>query len=130
MSARVVTQFCFDAGTTAAYVDALRSDGATAPVSLGVVGPCARSSRVRMAERCGVKPPADADHVEGGAAADDAWPWDYARTLARWQAARGASRGAQALHLYPFGGLGMTLEWLSAAAADDAAAGLGLEPLP
>ena len=43
VAARVVTQFCFDAGATARFVDELRRAGAAStPVSLGVVGPSDR----------------------------------------------------------------------------------------
>ena len=101
MGARVVTQFCFDASAATGYVDGLRADGFDVDVSLGVVGPSSLALRQRMAERCGVAPPP---------AADGATP--YMRALAAWQTARGGGAGIQAVHLYPFGGLGRTLRWM------------------
>lgn len=97
--ARVVTQFCFDQPTTTAFVDALRADGADGvDVSLGIVGPDVRHAVCqRMAKRCGVAPPASPSAAP------------YLRSLASWQQQRGATAGAQALHLYPFAGLGATL---------------------
>ena len=113
--ARVVTQFCFDAAATAAYVDALRAAGAACPVSVGVVGPSTAALRARMADRCGVTRPDEA--LE--------WPAEYVRRLARWQAARDACAGAQALHVYPFGGLPATLDWLRAVIEADSNDGVG-----
>jgi len=45
--------------------------------------------------------------------AREAIPTDYLRRIASWQLARGASAGAQAIHLYPFGGMKRTFGWLS-----------------
>ena len=122
--ARVVTQFCFDSGATQAFVDALRTDGLDVDVSLGVVGPSSLALKQRMAERCGVSPPAE----------DLA---TYVRAIGAWQAARGARRGVQSLHLYPFGGLAKTLRWMhdvssgpsaGAREGDDDAEPLALRP--
>ena len=111
---RVVTQFCFDATTTTRFVDELRrggAAGASAPVSLGVVGPTKRPMRSRMAERCGVRPPPPA-RANAGGDEDDGWPGEYIESLERWQASSGAAGAAVELHVYPFGGLRRTLDWL------------------
>jgi hypothetical protein len=97
--ARVVTQFCFDAALTTAYVDALREDGVHADVSIGIVGPdVAMKTRHRMADICGVAAPASPSTT------------GYMRALSAWQAERGAMRGMQALHMYPFSSLARTLQ--------------------
>lgn len=115
VEARVVTQFCFDAEMTIAYAEMLHSAAATADLHLGVVGPCQADLRLRMAQRCGVAPPHSADSVEvGGADAQggEGWPTAYVRSLAAWQRTQVGPAAALALHVYPFGGLKRTLEWL------------------
>jgi len=94
--ARVVTQLCFDAATATGYVDSLRAAGLDVDVSLGVVTPDVPVQlRERMAHRCGVALPASGPCA--------------LRDIARWQSERGGAAGAQALHLYPFGGLAKAL---------------------
>lgn len=119
VEARIVTQFCFSARTTIAYAEQLRAAGVTAPLSVGVVGPCKAEVRARMAERCGVTPPAggESDHPDGALLNEHEWPSEYVRVLAQWQRgglAGASGHGVQALHLhlYPFGGLGSTLRWM------------------
>jgi len=127
MGARVVTQFCFDAGRSTDYVDSLRAAGILSPVSVGVVGPAPTATLARMARQCGVAPPhvsanspTDA-HAAGddddGAASGARWPGRYVAHLRDWQGERGSVRGFADLHLYPFGGVRSTLSWLGAEAA-------------
>ena len=130
VAAGVATQFCFDSATTLGWVDALRDEGSDCDVSLGVAGPASSELLRRMADRCEVAPPPSPAANAPPATTDaDAWPWPYTRELARWQAARGAERGVQAFHLYPFGGLRPSLRWLRAASRDGATAGLGIDRL-
>ena len=106
--ARVVTQFCFDSATATGFVDALRADGLAVDVSLGVVSPdVTMELRQRMARRCGVAPPASG------------FATPALRRIARWQFERGEAAGAQALHLYPFGGLRRCLAKMHAFTTDD-----------
>ena len=105
--ARVTTQFCFDSATATDYVDSLRADGFTVDVSLGVVSPdVTMATRQRMAARCGVAPP------------ESAFVTPFLRRIAKWQSARGEA-GAQALHLYPFGGLRKCLAKMHTFTSDD-----------
>ena len=115
--ARVVTQFCFDASTATAYVDALRADGVDVDVSLGIVSPDVKmETRKAMALRCGVARPA----------AGIATP--ALRGIAQWQFERGEAAGAQALHLYPFGGLRKCLAAMHAFTSEEHSSDDGLEP--
>lgn len=110
VASRVVTQFCFDVGATTRFVDELRRHHAC-PVSLGVVGPSSVSMRGRMATRCGVAPPAAASstsHDDG----HDGWPDGYVRELTRWHELHG---DGVSVHVYPFGGVRRTLEWVGVA---------------
>lgn len=120
LSTRVVTQLCFFTGAATSFVDALRADGLTTDVSVGVVGPCGLPLRQRMAERCGVAEPTSP------------YVTPFMRRLARWQAEREPAAGLQAIHLYPFGGLGPTLKWLRDFAEDeDFSNAMGkLSPIP
>ena len=107
MSARVVTQFCFDSSTTIDYIGALRSRGgvaASAALAVGIVGPTSHEMRIRMARRCAVAEPG---LPAGEKHAEDVWlDHDYLRTLERRQHAY------DDLHVYSFGGLSKTLDWL------------------
>ena len=105
VTARVVLQFCFAADTTTAFVDGLRAAGVTADVSVGIVGPSPHDFRTRMAQRCSVAPPPRREDL-------GEWPSAYVRKLAEWQTCRPAGAGMQSLHVYPFGGLRRTLDWL------------------
>ena len=108
MRARVVTQFCFDSATVTGYVDSLRDEGVGVDVSVGVVSPdVTMDVRTRMAHRCDVAPP-QASFVT-----------PYFRRIAKWHAERGEAAGAQALHLYPFGGLRNCLSKMHAFTNDD-----------
>ena len=103
----VTTQFCFDSATATKYVDSLRADGLAMDVSLGIVSPdVTMEVRQRMAARCGVAPP------------ESAFVTPFLRRLAKWQSARGEA-GAQALHLYPFGGLRKCLAKMHSFTSDD-----------
>mmetsp|Transcript_10644 Transcript_10644/g.29452 ORF Transcript_10644/g.29452 Transcript_10644/m.29452 type:complete len:169 (-) Transcript_10644:244-750(-) len=117
LQAHVVTQVCFDAATTTAYVDGLRGAGYKNHVSLGLVGPTKPEVLQRMATQCGVKPPrrlgshqpsSQGETIE----VEESIPNHYLSHLATWQAARGTEKGAQAIHVYPFGGVKRTFEWL------------------
>ena len=122
LQASVVTQFCFDASATAAYVEALHGMDSSADVRLGVVSQSSRSLRQRMATRCGVAPPPPLLD-----SAPDCWPGGYLRELARWNAGHRAD-GTLALHVYPFGGPLPALEWWREAAGDPTLEGM-LTPL-
>lgn len=98
---RIVTQICFDAERATGFVDALRAAEEEAPVSLGLVGPAKAQLLQRMALQCGVRPPPPATE-----------PSELLERVAVWQRLRGQRHGAEAIHIYPFGGLRTTLQWL------------------
>ena len=78
--------------------------GASAALAVGIVGPCSREMRIRMARRCAVAEPG---LPAGEKHAEDVWlDHDYLRSLGRRQHAY------DNLHVYPFGGLSKTLKWL------------------
>ena len=85
---------------------AASSDGVE--VSLGVVGlGVSMATRKKMARLCGVAPP------------ENGFSTPFWRRLARWHAQRGEAEGAQALHLYPFGGLRKCLAKMHTFTNDD-----------
>ena len=112
MKARIVTQFCFSTAKTIEYAELLRSLGVVADLHVGVVGPCSPEIRMRMANRCAVAPPDAEDATMSKGADGRRWPSTYVRALADWQAGLNDDAGRLALHVYPFGGLESTLNWL------------------
>jgi len=109
----IVTQFCFSAGRSTSYIDALRAAGVTQPVSLGVVGPAKSSLLQRMAAHCRVAPPNSALTEKVDVEQPSAALRSYLYEVAQWQIQRGGNSGLQTLHVYPFGGLEKTLRFLS-----------------
>jgi len=119
VTARVVTQFTFFSGCATEFVDALRADGFSVPVSLGVVGPSSLPLRQRMAERCGVGAP------------QSPYVTPFLRRVAAWQSERAPEAGVQAIHLYPFGGVAEAMKWLRDFADDEQfEAAMTLDPPP
>src|SRR3546814_7526917 len=54
IAAEIVTQFVFDADAVVGWLSAIRAEGVTAPVRIGIPGPASIQSLLRFAARCGV----------------------------------------------------------------------------
>ncbi|MCW5774198.1 MAG: hypothetical protein KIT16_21325 [Rhodospirillaceae bacterium] len=109
----LVTQFCFDAGAIAAWLEALRRDGIAVPVRIGLAGPANVATLVRFAMRCG---------VTNSIRALTARPDRFLRLvsdnapdgLVRGLAEAPALSGVAGLHFFPFGGVAKTARWANA----------------
>lgn len=114
-SAWIATQFAFDADPILAWLDSLHAAGVDAPVRLGVAGPASVKSLLRFAARCGVGVSAKVVAKYGlsltqllGSAGPEPLLTELSERLdPRWH-------GRVQLHLYPFGGLDKTADWLAA----------------
>lgn len=119
MEPLIVTQFAFDSDPLIDWLRDLRAKGIYAPVRLGIPGPAGVKTLVRFAVRCGV-------------GASTAVLAKYGISLSRLIGTAGPEKLVQALdfrltpdlgptslHLYPFGGLERTVEWMSSHAARD-----------
>jgi methylenetetrahydrofolate reductase (NADPH) len=112
LSTQIMTQFGFEAAPIVSWAAALREEGITAPIGIGIAGPATVATLAKFAVRCGVGASLRA-LGRGGTA--------FARILAvatpdaLVAALVGGDEGAAAfdgLHFFSFGGLRRTAEWI------------------
>lgn len=112
---RLVTQFNFDANGAVAWAARLRSEGIRVPIHLGVAGPTTMTRLMKYAALCGVrtslsfalKRKAALTSLLGNYAPDP-----HARAIETGVLANERSL-IQQLHIYAFGGLPSSAEWLT-----------------
>jgi methylenetetrahydrofolate reductase (NADPH) len=116
----IVTQFGFDAKPVLDWLKKLRDAGIVAPVRVGVPGPASVKTLLRFAARCGVGASTSAMAKYGVSitkllttAGPDALITELAGGIDP------AQHGEVFLHVYPFGGLAKSAQWVR-----DFAAGL------
>jgi methylenetetrahydrofolate reductase (NADPH) len=116
----IVTQFGFDAKPVLDWLKKLRDFGISAPVRVGVPGPASVKTLLRFAARCGVGASASVMAKYGVSitklvttAGPDALITELAGGIDPTQ------HGEVFLHIYPFGGLARSAQWVR-----DFAAGL------
>lgn len=109
----VVTQFAFDADPILAWLKAARQGGLTALVRIGVPGPASAKTLLKYAARCGVGASTRVMRKYGlsmsrllTVSGPDQLITDLAAGLDP------AVHGAVLLHLFPFGGLARTAQWV------------------
>jgi methylenetetrahydrofolate reductase (NADPH) len=112
-----LTQFFFDAEPFLAWALRLRREGVQARLVAGLAGPARLTTLFKYAVRCGVGPSIRAlgsRRTLLGKLAGERDPEPIVRAIAR-AAARG-ELGDVGIHLFSFGGLAHTCEWLRALA--------------
>jgi methylenetetrahydrofolate reductase (NADPH) len=109
----IITQFGFDAKPVLDWLAKLRDLGIAAPVRVGVPGPATVKTLLRFAARCGVGASASVMAKYGvsitrllNTAGPDALVSELAASIDP------AQHGEVFLHLYPFGGLARTAQWV------------------
>jgi methylenetetrahydrofolate reductase (NADPH) len=112
----IVTQFCFEGEPIVAWLKHIRALGIDAPVRIGVAGPASTATLLKFAMRCGIGNSLRAlrRRTNLGKLIGDTVPDDL---LA--EAAAGIQAGAlgpiSGVHIYMFGGMQKTSEWLKRA---------------
>ncbi len=111
----IVTQFVFSPAPALAWLAKTREAGCTLPVRIGVPGPVALSALIGYAVRCGVGASARAlKRRPSIARLAGRWsPTPIALALARYLADH-ENMPAVDIHLFTFGGLADSADWLSA----------------
>ena len=105
IKSRIITQWCFDTGVTNAWISRLRQKGVKNPIHLGIPGPSTLKTLMRFAKVCGVS-------------ASTAVLRKYGLNLSKLMFVNKPDkiisdlRGYNQLHLYPFGGIEKSSEWL------------------
>lgn len=110
----VTTQFAFDAKALLEWVEAVRQSGIDCPIRLGVPGPATVRALLRFAARCGVGASTKVLRTYGisitqlmNVSGPDRLMEAFAAQL------EPARHGEVHIHIYPFGGLARTAQWLS-----------------
>ncbi len=113
---RIVTQFGFDAEKFINWAQAIKAEGIDLPVHLGVAGPAKITTLIKFAAMCGVGNSLNFLKKRGSAIMALASGFDpdeiAAPIEAHWQKAEDESAIAQ-LHVFPFGGVKKSAEWLA-----------------
>ncbi len=109
----VVTQFCFESTPILSFIAELDARGVGLPVIVGLAGPASPATLTKFALRCGIGNSMRA--LRGqigrfGRLLTDTGPDDVMRGLR--SAPRSATASIAGFHLFPFGGLRKTAEWL------------------
>ncbi|AZR25415.1 methylenetetrahydrofolate reductase [Xanthomonas vasicola pv. arecae] len=113
MAAVIVTQFGFDADMVVTWVEALRARGMTHPVRVGVPGPASVAVLARYAASCGVGACASVLSKYGisiGKLFGNAGP---DRFVDRLVSCLTEAHGDIRLHVFPFGGIAQSVEWVA-----------------
>jgi methylenetetrahydrofolate reductase (NADPH) len=116
---RLVTQFLFEVAPLTLWERAIRAQGSTLPIDVGVPGPATVRSLLGYARMCGVGNSVRLLTCQAGnllKLASLSYPDALITALAHHQAAEPETRIAR-LHVYPFGGLARTARWLEAVRA-------------
>jgi methylenetetrahydrofolate reductase (NADPH) len=112
-----LTQFCFTAAPIIDWVRQLRANGIQAPVVAGLAGPARLKTLLKYATICGVGPSLRTLTTRAGILGQltgERGPETVIRALAH--AAFEGTADLAGVHLFSFGGLAHTCEWINAAA--------------
>jgi methylenetetrahydrofolate reductase (NADPH) len=110
----VVSQFAFSADAIRRWRRELRDHGVELPVRIGIAGPANLLTITRYAAQCGVALSARM-LARSPSAGRMAFGWSPDRLLADlWSVADDASRDHLAMHVFPFGGVPSSLDWMKA----------------
>lgn len=112
MAPWIITQFAFDAEIVLAWLNALRARGVAHPVLVGIPGPASVTRLVRYAAMCGVGASTamlarygiSLGRLLGSAGPD--------RFVDKLLAGMGDELGPVSPHLFPFGGIAPSLDWV------------------
>jgi methylenetetrahydrofolate reductase (NADH) len=118
-----VTQFCFESAPILSWIGELRTRGIELPVTVGLAGPATLATLTKFGLRCGIGNSMRA--LRGqigrfGRLLTDNGPDDVVRGLC--MAPREATTAISGFHLFPFGGLRKSANWLQEFDRDQLAA--------
>ena len=103
---RIVTQWSLDTEKTNNWISSLRKNGIQNPINLGIPGPSTLRTLMRFAKVCGVKASTEVLRKQG---------LNISKLMFVNKPDKIVSelRGYDQLHLYPFGGVAKSSEWLN-----------------
>ena len=109
----VVTQFCFESAPILQWIGALNAQGVDLPVIVGLAGPATPATLTKFALRCGIGNSMRSLRSQigrFGRLLTDTGPDDVMRGLR--SAPPAATASIAGFHLFPFGGLRKSGNWL------------------
>lgn len=111
---RIVTQFGFDADLFIQWADGLPERGITLPVHMGMAGPAKMTTLIKYAAICGVGASMSFLRKRGSALATLATGFDPDPILLKLEdhVSKNPYSPIRAAHVFPFGGLKKTANWL------------------
>jgi methylenetetrahydrofolate reductase (NADPH) len=112
MRCSVTTQFGFDPQAALEWIAGLRAAGLAVPVRLGVAGPARAGTLMKYAAVCGVRTSAKVLAKYGRSITRLLHPGGPDAFIAAVARGLQPAHGEVSLHLYPFGGLQKTADWL------------------
>ena len=103
---RIVTQWSLDTEKTNNWIKNLRKNGVQNPINLGIPGPSSLKTLMRFAKVCGVKASTEVLRKQG---------LNISKLMFVNKPDKIVSelRGYDQLHLYPFGGVAKSSDWLN-----------------
>ena len=103
---RIVTQWSLDTEKTNNWIKSLRKNGVQNPINLGIPGPSTLKTLMRFAKVCGVKASTEVLRKQG---------LNISKLMFVNKPDKIVSelRGYDQLHLYPFGGVAKSSDWLN-----------------
>ena len=105
ISIRIVTQWSFDTERINDWIRGLRELGVENPIHLGIPGPASLKTLLRYAKVCGVKASSTVLKKQGLNLGKLLFVNNPDKMIEKLE-------GYQQLHLFPFGGVGKSSEWL------------------
>ncbi len=110
---RVVTQFGFDAEKFVTWANGLSAGGVDLPVHLGVAGPAKITTLIKFAAMCGVGNSLSFLKKRAGAVLTMAAGFDPDEIVSPIEeAALSGNSAIKQIHVFPFGGMKKSAEWL------------------
>ncbi len=113
MHVEVMTQFCFESAPILGWIGGLHAHGIQLPVIVGLAGPATPATLMKFALRCGIGNSMRAVRSQigrFGRLLTDTGPDEVLRGLQ--SAPSAATTPIAGFHLFPFGGLRKSAEWL------------------
>ncbi len=109
----IVTQFAFEAKPIVAWAGALREQGITLPVHLGIAGPAKLQTLIKFAIACGVGPSLRVLQKRAKDVSKLLLPFEPTELVAELAAHKAANPdfAVERLHFFPLGGIKANADW-------------------
>ena len=105
IKSRIITQWCFDTEKANKWILELREKGINTPIHIGIPGPSTLKTLMRFAKVCGVKASTTVLKKQGLNISKLMFVSKPDKIISQL-------KGYKQLHLYPFGGIEKSSEWL------------------